>query len=549
MNRKFIQFFEDSIKKHWNLVALTNYAKNQHYTYGDMAKEIKRRHLLFEELGIQQGDHVALVGPNSPEWVITFIATITYGAVIVPILPDFHPNDIHNIVNHSEAKLMFVDKLCWNELDQSQLNSVRYVLPITQLTCLHQAEGESLDVCLAHLDDRFKTVYPNGLEPENLRFADKDDEEVAVINYTSGTTGFSKGVMLTGDNFCCLIEYAERHQLGSRGDRVLSFLPLAHMFGCVNDLFFPLSFGEHITFLTKIPTPKAILKAMGDVKPNWISSVPIFLEAIYKKAIAPQLKKRSIRLMTKIPVVSNLIYGTFRKKLLEVFGGELNKIFIGGAPLNREVEDFLLKIKFPFSIGYGMTECAPIICADIAELTPHSVGHPVEGAQVKVDSDDPIHVEGEILVKGRNVMKGYFRNEEATQATFTEDGWLKTGDVGLFDKAGNLFIRGRCKNMFLSATGQNIYPEEIEAKLSNLPYVAECVVVQRENKIVALVYPNFAEMEEHNIPRENLASLMEEHRKALNPQLAAYEYIDSIVIHPTEFEKTPKRSIKRYKYK
>ncbi|MCQ2210808.1 MAG: AMP-binding protein [Paludibacteraceae bacterium] len=548
MENCFIEHFERSIKENWDLTAMTNYITKQNYTYKQVGEEIARLHILFKELNISQQDKIALVGRNTPEWAITFLATITYGAVIVPILQDFHPNDIQHIVNHSESKLLFLSDSQWENLTEENLQTIRGVFSITDFRCIYQAPGESIQMTMKHLNTIFEEKYHKGFTKDDVTYPEKDAREMAVLNYTSGTTGFSKGVMLSGINFCSMIDYSVQTSLVGKGYKILSFLPLAHAYGCAFDFIAQFAGGSHITFLTRLPSPKVLLKAMEDVKPDTIFTVPLIIEKIYKNNILPMISKTSIKVATNIPIISNRIYAEIRNKLINVFGGEFKKLVIGGAPFNREVEDFLLKINFPFTVGYGMTECAPLISVDCESFTPHSVGKPITDCEVKIDSADPYNTPGEILVKGKNVMLGYYKNEEATKNVFTEDGWLRTGDIGVIDKENNIYIKGRSKTMILTSSGQNVYPEEIEAKINNLPFVSESIVIQSDDKIVALVYPDFAAMDEMRIDHNDLEAILEEQRKGINQNLAAYEQIKQFKIHPTEFEKTPKKSIKRYLY-
>lgn len=548
MENCFIEHFERSIKENWDLTAMTNYITKQNYTYKQVGEEIARLHILFKELNISQQDKIALVGRNTPEWAITFLATITYGAVIVPILQDFHPNDIQHIVNHSESKLLFLSDSQWENLTEENLQTIRGVFSITDFRCIYQAPGESIQMTMKHLNTIFEEKYHKGFTKDDVTYPEKDAREMAVLNYTSGTTGFSKGVMLSGINFCSMIDYSVQTSLVGKGYKILSFLPLAHAYGCAFDFIAQFAGGSHITFLTRLPSPKVLLKAMEDVKPDTIFTVPLIIEKIYKNNILPMISKTSIKVATNIPIISNRIYAEIRNKLINVFGGEFKKLVIGGAPFNREVEDFLLKINFPFTVGYGMTECAPLISVDCESFTPHSVGKPITDCEVKIDSADPYNTPGEILVKGKNVMLGYYKNEEATKNVFTEDGWLRTGDIGVIDKENNIYIKGRSKTMILTSSGQNVYPEEIEAKINNLPFVSESIVIQSDDKIVALVYPDFAAMDEMSIDHNDLEAILEEQRKGINQNLAAYEQIKQFKIHPTEFEKTPKKSIKRYLY-
>ena len=549
MSKTLNQHIEGTIKSHWDMKAMTNYITKQSYTYQEVGKEIARLHVLFKELNITPQDKIALVGRNTPEWAITFLATVTYGAVIVPILQDFHPNDIQHIINHSESKLLFLSDNQWDNLNEESLHTIRGVFSITDFRCIYQAPGESIQMTMKHLDAKFAERYPNGISKDDIQYTEKDTHEMTVLNYTSGTTGFSKGVMLTGDNFCSMIECAQKEtNLVGEGYRILSFLPLAHAYGCAFDFIAQFATGAQITFLTRLPSPKVLIKAMDEIKPDAIFTVPLVMEKIYKNNILPTLNKTSMKVATSIPFISDRIYAEIRKKLINTFGGEFRKVVIGGAPFNREVEDFFHKIGFPYIVGYGMTECAPLVSVDCYNFVPHSVGKPILDTQVRIDSPDEQNIPGEIQIKGRNVMIGYFKNEEATKSVFTEDGWLKTGDVGVIDKDRNIYIKGRSKTMILTASGQNVYPEEIEAKINNLPFVSESIVIQQDDKIVALIYPDFASMDEMNIDHKDLESIMEEQRKTINEKLAAYEQIKAFKIHPTEFEKTPKKSIKRYLY-
>lgn len=549
MANGFIRYFEKAIPEFWELPAMTDYVSKSSYTYQQVGEEIAKLHLLFEQMHIQPNDKVALVGRNTPQWAITFLATITYGAVIVPILQDFHPNDVMHIVNHSESKLLFLSDNQWENLEEEKMQNVRGVFSITDFRCVYQAPGETVQAMMKQLPTYYAERYPNGLRKEDVKYAQKDDEELAVLNYTSGTTGYSKGVMLTGENLCGNLDFAGETNLVGRGYRILTFLPLAHAYGCAFDFLAQIAYGAHITFLTKIPSPKVLLKAMEEVKPTAIFTVPLIIEKIYKNNILPKLNKTSMRLITNIPILSGRVYAEIRNALVKTFGGEFCQMVIGGAPINREVEDFLLKIKFPFSVGYGMTECGPLISFEGCDTySPHSTGRVITGMEMRIDSADPKNVPGEIQVRGRNVMKGYYKNEEATAETFTADGWMRTGDVGVMDEQGFLYIKGRSKTMILGPSGQNIYPEEIEAKLNNLPFISESIVMMRNEKLVALVYPDSAAMDEMGVQTKDLDVVMETHRKSLNEQLAAYERLTAIIIHPTEFEKTPKKSIKRYLY-
>ena len=550
IKENFVKLFETSFKDNWELNALTDYNTKQTFTYGEMAKEIAQMHILFKELNIQKNDKIALVGKNTPAWAITFCSIVTYGAVIVPILQDFHPNDIHHIVNHSNSTLLFLSDNIWDSLEEEKLPDLRGIFSLTDFRCLHQKDGETIQKTIKNLDQLFLETYPSGFHKENILYADKENTELAVINYTSGTTGFSKGVMLTGNNLAGNITFGFQTRLTGKGYRILTFLPLAHAYACAFDFLTQVCSGSHITFLNKIPSPKILLRAFEEVKPNVIFTVPLLIEKIYKKQIQPILNKRTMRLALSIPLLDQKILSEIRKKLIDGFGGEFVEIIVGGAPFNKETEDFLVRIKFPFTVGYGMTECAPLISySPYDKFVPGSVGKVLDTMKVKIDSEDPYNNAGEIYVRGENVTCGYYKNEEATKAALDPDGWLHTGDIGTIDKNDNIFIKGRCKTMLLGPNGQNIYPEQIEAKLINLPFVSECIITtEKEDKLIALVYPDLDAMDESHVNNKELELIMEENRKHLNSTTAAYENISKIYLYPNEFEKTPKKSIKRYLY-
>ena len=545
-----IKIYEKSFIDNWELPALSDYNEKKTLTYGEFAADIARLHILFEQCGIKQGDHIALVGKNTPSWVTVFMATITYGAVIVPILQEFNPTDVQHIVNHSESVMLFTSKAIWDTLDFDQLHRVRAVLLTDEHQLVAEQPGETVSKVLYGLEDAFKEKYKSGFYRNDIHYADVPNEALMVINYTSGTTGFSKGVMLTGNNLCGNLVYGINSELHYRGSRVLSFLPLAHAYGCAFDMLTPLAVGSHITLLGRIPSPKILIKALAEIKPNLVLCVPLILEKIYSKMIVPMISQGMLRWALAVPYLDNRIYAQIRKRLIEAFGGEFEEVIVGGAALNAEVEDFLYKIKFPFTVGYGMTECAPLVShTPWREFVPHSSGRILPGImECKILSDDPENVPGEICVRGENVMSGYFHNSEATDKVLHDDGWLHTGDMGTLSADGTVFIRGRLKTMLLGSNGQNIYPEEIEAKLNNMLYVSESLVVEREGKLVALVYPDYEAMDQLGVTREQLPELMENIRMELNKLVAPYERISKIQLIATEFEKTPKRSIKRYLY-
>jgi long-chain acyl-CoA synthetase len=545
----FIKLFEESFRKNFDRPALTDYGTGVSFTYGELAREIARLHLLFEACAVGPGDKISLIGKNTSHWSVVHLAAMTYGAVIVPILQDFSPNDVGHIINHSESRLLFCSDSIWDHLDEEQLLYVQGALALGSLRLLFQREEAGLNTILSQLDDRFHERYPKGFGREDIVYSDLPDSEVLVLNYTSGTTGFSKGVMITGGNLKGNMDFAHEIIGLKPGDRMLSFLPLAHTYGAAFDYQYALTEGCDITLLGKTPAPKILVKAFAEVKPVLVIAVPLILEKIYRKMIIPILGRKPMSWALSIPVIDTQIYAQIRKKLIHAMGGHLRQVIIGGAAFNAEVEDFLLKIKFPVSVGYGMTECAPLISFSLyPQFVPHSCGKVLRAMEARIDSPDPYQIVGEIQVRGQHVMKGYYRNEEATRAVFTDDGWLRTGDLGTIDRNNNLFIRGRSKSMMLGSNGQNIYPEEIEAKLDNLPFVMESLVVERNNKLVALVYPDYDAVDATGVSANDLPLVMEQNLKTLNGMVAAYEKISEIQLYPNEFEKTPKRSIKRYLY-
>ena len=548
IKENFIKIYEESFKENWALPALTDYGKGKTFTFGDVATEIARIHLLFHECQVRRGDKIALIGKDSSRWCIAYMAVVTYGAIIVPILQDFNPNDVHHIINHSESVFLFVSDRIWDSLEEDKIEEVRGVFSLSDYRCLHQRDGENIQKLMKSLDEKMTEKYPDGFTQEDIKYAELDNDKVVEINYTSGTTGFSKGVMLTGNNLAGNVTYARTLDLLFRGERELCFLPLAHAYSCAFNLLVPMAFGVHVYLLGKVPSPKILLKAFEEVKPNLILMVPLILEKIYKKMILPQLNKRTLKLALNIPLLDSRIYAQIRKHLVDALGGRFREVIVGGAAMNQEVTDFLYKIKFPFTIGYGMTECGPLISYDHNnEYVPGSCGQILKGImKVRIDSEDPYNKVGEIQVSGENVMKGYYKNDEATQNVFTEDGWLRTGDLGTIDHDNRIFIRGRSKTMILGASGQNIYPEEIESKLNNLPFVMESLVVEKNGKLIGMVYPDYDTVDSTGISHTDLPVIMEQNRIELNKLLAPYETISEIQLYPTEFEKTPKKSIKRY---
>lgn len=552
IKENLIDLYANSFKNNWELKGLSDYSEQKTLYYKDLAYEIARIHIILEEAQIKKGDKIALIGKNNIPWCVTYLAVITYGGIIVPILQDFHADSVQHIINHSEAVLLFSSSQIWDSLDEDHLPKIRGVFSVNDNSykCLHEQKGEKLSLTVDSLDEKMKKKYPDGYKKDDVKYAKVDNSELVLINYTSGTTGFSKGVMLSANNLAGNITHAHYLKLLFRGQNIVSFLPLAHAYGCAFEFLYSLTEGSHTTLLGKAPSPKILAEAFAEIKPHLIISVPLVIEKIYKKSILPKIEKPAIKMALKIPIVRDQIYSKIRKGMMEGLGGNFHEVIIGGAALNKEVEAFLHKIKFPFTVGYGMTECAPLISYDHNyDFIPTSCGKILDNImEVRIDSGDPYNTVGEIQVRGENVMMGYYKNEEATKAAFTEDGWLRTGDLGTIDSNNRIFIRGRSKTMLLGPSGQNIFPEEIEARLNNMPFVLESLVVERNGKLVALTHPDYETMDAAHVEQEMLPAIMEENRQNLNKQLASYENITAIQIYPSEFEKTPKKSIKRYLY-
>lgn len=562
-----LQIYQHSFADNFPLPALTDYISGKTISYGDMARRIARLHLFFELAGVKPGDKIALLGRNTPNWVITFMATVTYGAVIVPVLNDFNPAYARHIINHSDAVMLFVADGIFPTLDFDQLPQLRAAISLDTRTVIAEREprcNETRSTPTTHksivtnLTRNFRKRYPEGFAPKDIVYRHYDGDSICVINYTSGTTGFSKGVMLSLDNLRGNVVFGIRSKLHYQNSRVLSFLPLAHAYGCAFDMLVPLAVGSHVTLLGKIPTPALLLKAMKQVRPSLIICVPLILEKIYRKVVVPMITKKPIRWVLELPGIEKAVYSIIRNKLVEAFGGSFEEVIVGGAPLNKEVEDFLYHIKFPFTVGFGMTECGPLISySPWRRFVPGSSGRTLRGimeARILPDSTlttDTSCPQGEILVRGLNVMKGYYKNPEATEAAIDAEGWLHTGDMGYLGSPGErtVFIRGRYKTMILSSNGQNIYPEEIESKLSNMPYVNECLVIQRNGHLVALCHPDADAVKNDRLDRSMLEEAMENNRRSLNKLVAPYEQVEKIEIVDKEFEKTPKRSIRRFLYK
>ena len=544
---QFIDYIEQSIIKNWDKDALTDY-KGITLQYKDVARKIAKFHIVLESAGIQPGDKIAVCGRNSAHWGVTFLATITYGAVIVPILHEFKADNIHNIVNHSEAKLLFVGDQAWENLNEDAMPLLEGIASLTDFTAL-VSRNEKLTYAFEHRNAIYGQRYPKNFRPEHICYRKNRPEELAIINYTSGTTGYSKGVMLPYRSIWSNVAYCFEMLPVKAGDHIVSMLPMGHVFGMVYDFLYGFSAGAHIYFLTRMPSPKIIAQSFAEIKPRVISCVPLIVEKIIKKDILPRVDSKIGKLLLKVPIVNDKIKSLARQAAMEIFGGNFDEIIIGGAPFNAEVEAFLKKIGFPYTIAYGMTECGPIICSSRWEtLKLASCGKATTRMEVRIDSPDPKTHAGEIVCRGMNMMLGYYKNPEATAQIIDANGWLHTGDLGTIDDEGYVTVRGRSKNLLLTPSGQNIYPEEIESKLNNMPYVAESLIVLQHDKLVALIYPDFDDAFAHGLQQADIIKVMEANRVELNQQLPNYSQISKVKIHFEEFEKTAKKSIKRFMY-
>lgn len=540
-----IQLIEESIRKNWNLDAMTDY-KGATLQYKDVARKIEKMHILLEHAGIKKGDKIALCGRNSANWTATFLGVITYGAVAVPILHEFKADNVHNIVNHSEARMLFVGDQVWENFNEAAMPHLEGIIELKNFD-LVVSRSEQLTYAREHLNEEFGKRYPCRFRAENVSYRREELEELAVINYTSGTTGYSKGVMLPYRSIISNIEHIHKKVGLHPGDNVVSMLPLGHIFGLVFDFLYGVTAGAHLWFLTRMPSPKIIAESFAEIRPRVIACVPLIVEKIFKKNILPKVDNKLGKLLLKLPIVSDKIKEQIRTHAMEVFGSNFIEIVIGGAPFNPEVEAFLRKINFPYTIAYGMTEAAPLIChSRWDEILYTSCGKTVSNMETKVLSPDPERIPGELVCRGMNVMLGYYKNEEATAQAIDRDGWLHTGDMAIKDADGNIFIKGRCKNMLLTASGQNIYPEEIEARLNNMPFVNESLVLLSGDKLIALVYPDNEEAFAQGMDKKALEAAIETNRTELNKMLPAYSQITRIKLYPEEFEKTAKKSIKRF---
>lgn len=546
IQERLIGYIEQSIRQNWRIEALSNY-KEPGYSYRRIAEKIIKIHILFRGAGINEGDKIALVGRNSANWCITYLATVTYGAVIVPVLPDFKPEDLINIINHSDSKLLFADDKIYESIEIARTPAIEGVISLDDFRLI-MAAGNSLPEYFNTIDEQYAKAYPD-LKQEDISFPDISNDALAVISYTSGTTGFSKGVMITHNSLACNVRYAQKNMPLEPGDPVVSFLPLAHTYGCAFEFLFPFTFGCHITILTKTPSPQILIQAFKEIKPRLILSVPLVIEKIFKKQLLPVISKPHMKVLLAIPGVNMLLHKKIRDKLVETFGGRFKEVVIGGAALNADAEKFFKKIGFRFTVGYGMTECGPLISYASWDTTKIGAsGRAVDTLEVTIDSPDPEKIVGEIILRGENVMTGYYKNEKATTEMIDSKGWMHTGDLGVIDKEGNIFIKGRSKSMILGPSGKNIYPEEIESVINNKDYVVESLVIAEDNKLVGLIFPDYELLKKDNISDEQLLTILDETRKEVNQRLPEFMAVSKFRIHPEEFVKTPKRSIKRFLY-
>ena len=542
------KIFEAAFKKHWDRPAISNY-QGVTLHYRDVARRIEKLHIMFEECGLKKGDKVALCSRNQANWAVAFLASMTYGSVPVPLLHEFKSSNIHHLVNHSEAKILFVDDVIWEGLTETEMPDVHAIIQVNTFKLLYAAE-DSIRSAREHLNELFGRKYPNAFTPESINYYEDSAEELAIINYTSGTSGFSKGVMIPYRAIFSNMEFAKKVLPGMDHTRnIVSMLPSAHMYGLMFELLYELSVGAHVHFLSRVPSPKIIMQAMSEVKPYLVIAVPLVIEKIYKSKVKPILEKEGVRVLMKLPVLSQMVMNKIREELVNAFGGEFYQVIIGGAAFNKEVEAFFKKIGFPVTVGYGMTECAPIITYDDWNVEKlYSCGKAAPNLEIRIDSSDPANVPGEILVRGANVFLGYFKNDDATDSVFTDDGWFKTGDMGVIDEDGCLFIKGRTKCMILGPSGQNIYPEEVETVINSQPYVVDSLVVEDNGGLTALIYPDFAQGAKDGMNQDVFIKFMEDTLPELNKELPNYAKLKKIEIMSEDFERTPKKSIKRYLY-
>ncbi|MBQ6044405.1 MAG: AMP-binding protein [Bacteroidales bacterium] len=548
LSKHYLWKLQETVKSCWDKKALCNYG-GESFTFCDLATNIEKFHILFEQSGIRKGDKVAICAKNIARWAISFFAINTYGAVAVPILCDFHPDSINHLVDHSESIALFVDADIWSKLDIAKMPLLKSVVNVQDFSVLYSSDG-LMEKAFSFLEESFAAKYPSGFSRDDVVYPTDNAEDLAIINYTSGTTSAPKGVMLKYDSFTATVEYAQTNVKATPDDTLVSMLPMAHMYGLAFELTYPLCSGVTIYFLGKTPSPSLLLKAMKDVRPYMIVTVPLVMEKVYKSSLKPMLQKPAIKFATKVPGIRGIIYKKMREGLDAAFGGRCGHYIMGGAPLNPEVEDLFRKIKLRYTVGYGMTEACPLLAyEDPARFVKGSCGKPVTCAEVRIDSEDPQHIAGEIQAKGRNICIGYFKNPEASAGAFTDDGFLRTGDLGIMDAAGNIFIKGRSKSMILSSNGQNIYPEEVEAVVNSQDYVVESVVVDRASKLVAMVYLDEDAIKKAGLDAEAVSDIPESIRISSNRKLPVYSQIAKVEVVPVPFEKTPKMSIKRFLYK
>ena len=547
LEQSFIALIEQSIKTNWYLNALTDY-KGITLQYRDVARKIEKIHILLENAGIEKGDKIAICGRNSAHWTVTYLAVITYGAVVVPILHEFKADQVHNIVNHSEARLLFVGDQIWENLNEAAMPHLEGIIELKDFV-VPVSRSEKLAYARDHLNEIFGHKFPCRFRPDDISYEKEKSEDLAIINYTSGTTGYSKGVMLPYRSILSNVLYCKEKIGLKAGDSVVSMLPLGHVFGMTFDFLYGFTAGAHLWFLTRMPSPKIIAESFAEIRPRVIACVPLIVEKIFKKNILPKVDNKLGKLLLHVPIISDKIKELIKQKAMEVFGGNFIEIIIGGAPFNAEVEAFLKMIDFPYTIAYGMTECGPIIChSHWTELKLASCGKVAARMEAKVLSPNPSAIAGELVCRGANLMLGYYKNEEATRQVIDTEGWLHTGDMATIDEDGNVFIKGRCKNLLLTSSGQNIYPEEIESKLNNMPYVSESLIILQQDKLVGLIYPDSDDAFAHGLNQSDLVRVMEENRLELNKQLPAFSQIARFKLYPEEFEKTAKKSIKRFLY-
>ncbi len=547
LEQSFIALIEQSIKTNWYLNALTDY-KGITLQYRDVARKIEKIHILLENAGIEKGDKIAICGRNSAHWTVTYLAVITYGAVVVPILHEFKADHVHNIVNHSEARLLFVGDQIWENLNEAAMPHLEGIIELKDFG-VPVSRSEKLAYARDHLNEIFGHKFPCRFRPDDISYEKEKSEDLAIINYTSGTTGYSKGVMLPYRSILSNVLYCKEKIGLKAGDSVVSMLPLGHVFGMTFDFLYGFTAGAHLWFLTRMPSPKIIAESFAEIRPRVIACVPLIVEKIFKKNILPKVDNKLGKLLLHVPIISDKIKELIKQKAMEVFGGNFIEIIIGGAPFNAEVEAFLKMIDFPYTIAYGMTECGPIIChSHWTELKLASCGKVAARMEAKVLSPNPSAIAGELVCRGANLMLGYYKNEEATRQVIDTEGWLHTGDMATIDENGNVFIKGRCKNLLLTSSGQNIYPEEIESKLNNMPYVSESLIILQQDKLVGLIYPDSDDAFAHGLNQSDLVRVMEENRLELNKQLPAFSQIARFKLYPEEFEKTAKKSIKRFLY-